>query len=1048
MAHMFLFGTGGKVFSYELQKDISHVMGAGEFVVEDASLITADDNSIYTIEGERINVRSFQGTIKHTLYLNESEGDGQFMQVRGHYLMVATKHGFIKIWDVSKRDVRLHYHPINIREKVADFSEVADVQLNANATIVSMTLRPTGDPSVIDPKLYIYEIEKDVLRFFNFASGHNDLDDSSVPPNSAQSYMRSASNEFMALRSKSLADRYVYNHAWDLTEANFLACYTRTTASKTGEAMGSASGGGEDADLFSQKPSLVSLFIHEDLGVVVHDSHVASDNVDKLIAVEIPFMVTLEAIPQQQDDDQTDGDDSRDGGGGLGVKVNRNVMSDFVGLEDSDKATRDAVIKFSFFLSIGNMEEAFKSIKTIKNQNVWGNLARMCVKSQRLDVASICLGKMEHAAGARALRQINASGEDKDVKTAILAVYLNMPEEAEQLLLRCKRYDLLNKFYQDSGQWEKALEVAEKHDRIHLRTTFYNFAKHLEKKGDVSGAITNFEKSGTHRFEVPRMLFEDWNILEAYVQKTNDKSLKRWWAQYMESTGEMELALQYYELAEDYLSLVRVYCYCDNLEKAAEIANSSGDKAACYHLARQYENIDNIHEAIHFFSKAQAYSNAIRICKEHGFNEQLWNMAVLAGPNEKLDAAKYFETADVKPQYDKAVILYEKAGYVGKALDLAFETKQHNVLQYIATNFNENTDPALLDKTAGFFLQHEQYEKAVDLYVASVQAIKALELCLQYNITITEEMAEKLSGADKDGNTELSSSSGLTANNEDKIKVLNKIAEVAYQQGNYHLATKKWTQSGNRLQAMKSLLKSGDTEKIIFFANVSRQREIYILAGNYLQTLDWRNNSDIMKNIITFYTKSKAFDLLAMFYHACADVEVDEYQNYEKAHGALSECVKCLNKAEKTDVINSRLIQVTRNMALISNFVEIQQKYNSQPQQAVDACKTLLQEENVNAAVRKGKSQSSYFFPTKFRISNISGDIYAFMIEHYVSKKNFKHGYALVQELKQQIPNVNLAYYVNNDTLLALEKNLGVILQVDTEPRNQGGGGDDDIVDD
>ncbi len=65
---------------------------------------------------------------------------------------------------------------------------------------------------------------------------------------------------------------------------------------------------------------------------------------------------------------------------------------------------------------------------------------------------------------------------------------------------------------------------------------------------------------------------------------------------------------------------------------------------------------------------------------------------------------------------------------------------------------------------------------------------------------------------------------------------------------------------------MKSLLKSGDTDKIIFFANVSRQREIYILAGNYLQTLDWRNNADIMKNIIAFYTKSKTYDLLAMFY--------------------------------------------------------------------------------------------------------------------------------------------------------------------------------------
>ncbi len=45
-------------------------------------------------------------------------------------------------------------------------------------------------------------------------------------------------------------------------------------------------------------------------------------------------------------------------------------------------------------------------------------------------------------------------------------------------------------------------------------------------------------------------------------------------------------------------------------------------------------------------------------------------------------------------------------------------------------------------------------------------------------------------------------------------------------------------QAGDKLRAMKSLLRSGDTEKIIFFAGVSRQRDIYILAANYLQV--WR----------------------------------------------------------------------------------------------------------------------------------------------------------------------------------------------------------------
>ena len=35
----------------------------------------------------------------------------------------------------------------------------------------------------------------------------------------------------------------------------------------------------------------------------------------------------------------------------------------------------------------------------------------------------------------------------------------------------------------------------------------------------------------------------------------------------MESNSEMEVALKYYEAANDILSLVRVYCFCGNIEK-------------------------------------------------------------------------------------------------------------------------------------------------------------------------------------------------------------------------------------------------------------------------------------------------------------------------------------------------------------------------------------------------------------------------------------------------------------------------------------------------
>lgn len=55
-------------------------------------------------------------------------------------------------------------------------------------------------------------------------------------------------------------------------------------------------------------------------------------------------------------------------------------------------------------------------------------------------------------------------------------------------------------------------------------------------------------------------------------------------------------------------------------------------------------------------------------------------------------------------------------------------------------------------------------------------------------------------------------------------------------------------QVGDRLKALKSLLKSGDTKSIIYYAGVSRSRDIYILAANYLQNLDWHDNPQVGRN--------------------------------------------------------------------------------------------------------------------------------------------------------------------------------------------------------
>lgn len=295
--------------------------------------------------------------------------------------------------------------------------------------------------------------------------------------------------------------------------------------------------------------------------------------------------------------------------------------------------------------------------------------------------------------------------------------------------------------------------------------------------------------------------------------------------------------------------------------------------------------------------------------------EELWPLAILATRHSQIDVAKFYEDNN---QPDRAVLLYHKANLLHKALDVAFKTRQYSALQLIIMDVNADSDPALIRKCADYFMQNDQIDKAVDLLATGKDYMAALELIQQHNVVLTEELAEKLTVEKKnDDDVEYERL---------RISTLEKIAEIGFDQGNYHLATKKFTQAGNKLRAMKALLKSGDTEKICFFAQVSRNSEIYIMAGNYLQSLDWQNQPEILKNIISFYSKGKAMDLLANFYVACAQVEIDEFQNYEKALDALNQASRCLIKvmAPRDPDVHKRAVELVNNrMSTIKRYLDI-----------------------------------------------------------------------------------------------------------------------------
>ncbi|XP_044193260.1 intraflagellar transport protein 140 homolog [Thunnus albacares] len=970
--------SGKQITVYELSGTV--LRNTGSFAC-DSHVVAVHGENLYTVEPNRVQIRTPQGTVKQLLTFSKAEGNPVLLSVCQSYLVVGTDTAHVRVFDLTRRDAKAHCSAKNLADQIANLGALRSVKCNANGSQISILISQlNGRP---DQKVYFYDVEMDTVTHFDFFIGR---------PSSGIS--QPEDSERQQFQGTELSGRCPVSHFWDESEPRLFVCETVPVGSESSST----------SYLDTVDVSVVTLFCTQEHGLLLQDCYPKPSGLQSLLALDVPYYY-FSCKPGEGDPGLAEAalaptNHTQMPKGSIAQfphMVSRRALRDFVGLENCEKATRDAMLNFSFYLTIGDMDEAFKSIKLIKSKAVWENMARMCVKTRRLDVARVCLGNMGNARAAKALKEAEAEPEP-EAQVAMLAIQLGMLEDAEKLYKCCQRYDLLNNFYQASGQWQQALETAENHDRIHLRTTYYNYAKYLESMGDKTRALSFYENSDTHRVEVPRMLQDDTISLENYVNKMKDKNIYKWWAQYLESQSDMDSALRFYECAQDYLSLVRVHCYMGNIQKASEIANDTGDRAASYHLARHYEGHDDIKQAVHFYTRAQAYNNAIRLCKENGLDDQLMNLALLSNPEDMMEAACYYEEKGT--HMDRAVSLYHKAGYVSKALELAFATQQFSALQLIAEDLNENSDPALLARCSDFFIKHSQFEKAVELLVAAKKYHQALELCVTQNLNITEELAERMTVTDSKDLSEAA-----------RKDLLERIADCCMRQGNYHLATKKYTQAGNKLKAMRALLKSGDTEKIVFFANVCRQKELFIMAANYLQSLDWRKNPEILKTIIGFYTKGRAPNLLAGFYEACAQVEIDDYQNYEKALDALTEAFKCLSKSKDSSSGQQevRLADLQHKITLIKKFVHARRLYAEDAGEAVQLCEALLEEPELDPAVR-------------------IGDAFGFLIEHHCQQGNYQVAYRKLEELQKLLPSQNVRYYISQASLEALQKEMGITM--------------------
>ncbi|KAL2623040.1 hypothetical protein R1flu_003245 [Riccia fluitans] len=799
--------------------DVFELTAAGiqhlaRFKVGDDVALAIHENFIFQTEVASVRVLSFQGLLKQTLPLDERQGHALCLDVCRDFLVLVTTNCLIRIWQLDGADVKPQ-GPISGRKvKIHgdDKLVVTSVKCNSDCSRISLLVK-YGLNAGENTHLVIFDTIIDRFFFYDFRHMHR------VPT----------------------------AHCWDTAEPRLIVC-------SHGRCIGARNTRSRITNY-----STVCNFRGRAFGAGAGKlMKVKLDSRSRFLALEIPYYHILTNSSAKNITSA--------------FTVEKITVRAFIGLEDVGIKEKAALVEFNYNLVLGNLTNAYEAIGAIEDKKIWQSVACNCVKTKRVDVALHCFAVMNNASAAAFVRA-SLHEPEEDARIAAVAIQLGLVDAARELYLGCKRFDLLRHLYETCGEWDKAIEVASKHDRVHLKGTLHAYAKHLESLGNIKDAVHHYEVSGSHRHEVPRMLYTSQQVkeLQEYVDKSGDPPLQRWWGHFCEANNLLPQAIDYYTVAGDVTSLVRVYCFKGDYSTAAALVLESSDAAAAFSLARQ------------------------------------------STKEMMIQAAEYYED---KKKFEEAVLLYHKGGDLEKAINVCFRTQLYDALKAIAEDMDKDEDPALLAKCGEFLLMNKQIDKAVQLFIAAKQFHVALDLCLREGVILTDKMAEAMSTVED-------------TKSQESISLLHKIAEVFNAQGSYHLACKKYTHAGDRLTAMKLYSKAGD------------------------------------------------MDALASFYESCAQIEIDEYRDYKKALGAMTEALKYLlssksqDKDQKVQSIKSRITEV---------------------------------EQFVQASVR-------------------IGDLYALLIEFYCSQESMEQAYQVVEKMRAR--KIPLGPFVDQNMLLSIYQALG-----------------------
>uniref|UniRef100_A0A914QJ26 IFT140 second beta-propeller domain-containing protein n=1 Tax=Panagrolaimus davidi TaxID=227884 RepID=A0A914QJ26_9BILA len=100
---------------------------------------TVFGSMVIVLESNKLDIRTFQGTIRQTLGFREIEGLPILMDFNGKYMAVATTNGYLSVYDLSGKDIKQQFHSSQFSKTVPEFDKFLMIRVNSAGNRISFT---------------------------------------------------------------------------------------------------------------------------------------------------------------------------------------------------------------------------------------------------------------------------------------------------------------------------------------------------------------------------------------------------------------------------------------------------------------------------------------------------------------------------------------------------------------------------------------------------------------------------------------------------------------------------------------------------------------------------------------------------------------------------------------------------------------------------------------------------------------------------------------------------------------------------------------------